>query len=66
MALTAEEMARITKEIALNEPAPENEGAEAAAFRELTVLEMAEAEKIAKANGHDLVIEIPGDHQLMW
>lgn len=66
MALTAEEMTRITKQVVLGEDPPENETAEAANYRVGVTLEIEEAERIANERGLPFEVVLPSEHQEMW
>lgn len=66
MALTAEEMIRITKEVVLDVPAPKGESAEAADYRKGVTSEIADAERIAKERGLPFEVVLPNEHQEMW
>ena len=66
MALTAEEMTRITKQVVLGEDPPEDERGEAADYRLGVTIEIAEAERIANERGLPFEVVLPSEHQEMW
>ena len=66
MALTAEEMTRITKQVVLGEDAPAGESKEAADYRVGVAAEIAEAERIANERGLPFEVVLPSEHQEMW
>ena len=66
MALTAEEMTRITKQVVLGEEPPDNESAEAANYRVGVTLEIQDAERIATERGLPFEVVLPSEHQEMW
>lgn len=66
MALTAEEMISITKEVVLGVEPPDNESAEAANYRRGVTLEIQDAERIAKERGLPFEVVLPSEHQEMW